>query len=214
MSDRSTRLALLLAALLPLAAHGADEARAQAQESFREARRAFDLGKFEAALGGFEAAYALDPRPELLFNIAQAHRHLRHYEQAAFFYRRYLAVSPAPAKNGPLARRLIAEVEREAELERERALELARAQASRPEEGPAESPSGEPPLAAPASPVEHPRILGEPSSPVAPPQAPEAPPLFKRWWFLVGVGVLAAGATTWAVASSGPAPTTQREIRF
>jgi tetratricopeptide (TPR) repeat protein len=55
----------------------------------------YDLGSFDKALDEAEQAYRLDPLPQILFNIAQCHRALKHWEQAAFFYRRYLLKLPA-----------------------------------------------------------------------------------------------------------------------
>src|SRR4051812_5477676 len=66
----------------------------QARAGSRQAQKAYDVGRFAEALEGFSKAYQLDPRPGILFNIAQCHRQLEDYESAAFAYRRYLAQYP------------------------------------------------------------------------------------------------------------------------
>jgi hypothetical protein len=82
-----------------------------AKKLVKEAEVAYNLRHFQEALAGYESAYKLDPVPELLFNIAQCHRLLRHYGDAAFFYKRYLSGSPR-ARNTKTARKLLQEVER------------------------------------------------------------------------------------------------------
>lgn len=87
-------VALLLAAAPPARA---DEARARAR--FVEAQRAFDEGRVDDALAGFEAAYEDAPRPELLFNIGQCLLLLDRPEEAARAFERYLGARP----DGPQA---------------------------------------------------------------------------------------------------------------
>jgi tetratricopeptide (TPR) repeat protein len=78
--------------------------------------RDFDLGNFEQALGEAEQAYGLDPLPQILFNIAQCHRALKHWEKAAFFYQRYLSKLPN-APNRPTVEDLLTEVTYRAKVE-------------------------------------------------------------------------------------------------
>jgi tetratricopeptide (TPR) repeat protein len=47
---------------------------AEAKKQFAAAEKAMRLGKFDAAVRGYEAAYGLSSRPGLLFNLAQAER--------------------------------------------------------------------------------------------------------------------------------------------
>jgi hypothetical protein len=66
----------------------------------------------------------------LLFNIAQCHRLLGEYAQAAFFYRRYLDLAGSPS-NAPLTRELLSEMEqRQSERERHERETAARATAA------------------------------------------------------------------------------------
>jgi tetratricopeptide (TPR) repeat protein len=78
---------------LTLAPPEAKEAEKLVHASIRD----FDLGSFDEALDEAERAYRLDPLPQILFNIAQCHRALKHWEKAAFFYERYLSRLPEAA---------------------------------------------------------------------------------------------------------------------
>src|SRR5262245_45682748 len=82
-------LAVLVAGpSLPSLAHAAPpsetEKKEQAKKLATEADQSYKLGRFEVALAGFEKAYEIFPAPGLLFNIAQCHRALRHWERALF----------------------------------------------------------------------------------------------------------------------------------
>ena len=78
---------------LALAPPEAKEAEKLVHASIRD----FDLGSFDKALDEAEQAYRLYPLPQILYNIAQCHRALKHWEKAAFFYERYLARLPEAA---------------------------------------------------------------------------------------------------------------------
>lgn len=125
-------VALLLAALVALGASFAaapayaDDADARAaKKHFQQGQKLFDLGRFDEALGEYEAAYEAKPLPGFLYNIAQCHRNLGNLKQAIFGYRNYLRQVPdAPNREAVLA--LIDELEdqereREEQAERERA---------------------------------------------------------------------------------------------
>jgi tetratricopeptide repeat protein len=59
--------------------------------------RAFhDAGDYTSAIAAFTQAYAMAPRPALLFNLAQAYRLRGNCDDAALMYRRYLATAPDP----------------------------------------------------------------------------------------------------------------------
>jgi tetratricopeptide (TPR) repeat protein len=99
---RSTRWfsALALVAILSLAApvSAAPVDTKGASRHYKKGLTEYNLGHFDAAVEEFEQAYALNPQPILLYNIAQSHRQLGHHERALFFYRRYLEGAPE-AKN-------------------------------------------------------------------------------------------------------------------
>jgi len=70
----------------------ADDSSARAL--FERGEVKFNLGNFEAAAADYQAAYELDHRPALLFNVGQCYRNLENYERARFFYRRFLTLDP------------------------------------------------------------------------------------------------------------------------
>ena len=85
---------------------------------------AFKRGDFLTALQAFEAAYRADPRPGILFSVAQAHRRQyvidhdeSHLRGAVDQYRRYIEVDPGGSRRGEAAQAL---VELEPLLPRER----------------------------------------------------------------------------------------------
>jgi hypothetical protein len=106
------------------------ESEQLARAEFERAQRAYDLGRFETAIVHYSRAYEAMPLPALLFNIAQCHRLLGEYAQAAFFYRRYLDLAGSPS-NAPLTRELLSEMEqRQSERERHERDTAARASAA------------------------------------------------------------------------------------
>jgi hypothetical protein len=78
---------------------------ARAKEYFRAGAQAYAVGEFDAAVQAFEQAYALVPRPAVLFSIAQAERrqyflnHQRqHLERAVQMFRKYLEQDPKASR--------------------------------------------------------------------------------------------------------------------
>ena len=63
--------------------------KARAEKLFKEARAAYDVGKFEEALPLLEEAYELFPSPVIQFNLAQVHRKLGNWESSRYLYQRY-----------------------------------------------------------------------------------------------------------------------------
>lgn len=100
----------MISALLWIALSVSPEAAAQAKELSRHSMIAYDAGKFERAIADATRAFELDPLPAFLFNLAQCHRALHHWEKAEFFYRRYLAHVPE-AQNRETVEALIAAVQ-------------------------------------------------------------------------------------------------------
>src|SRR5262245_32302805 len=90
-------LLALLAAAAPLRAEETD-ATADARRLYSAGRQAYEAGRFDEAATAFEDAYRLQPRPALLWNLAQSYRHqyesrhsLEALRKAVDHYRRYLA---------------------------------------------------------------------------------------------------------------------------
>lgn len=68
-----------------------------------------DMGDYDTAITFYTKAYDLVPHPALLFNLGQAHRLAGRIDQAADFYRRYLAAEPAGSEAG-VARTVLADL--------------------------------------------------------------------------------------------------------
>jgi tetratricopeptide (TPR) repeat protein len=86
---------------------------ANARLYFNAGARAYAAGKYGPAIRAFEEAYRIDPRPGLVFSIAQAYR--RQYfidkakenlSQAIHYYRQYLELDPDGARRGDTAEAL------------------------------------------------------------------------------------------------------------
>jgi tetratricopeptide (TPR) repeat protein len=120
---RSSLPKLLLCACL--SSFGAASAAAQAESSnpeafalFEESRELYREGRFAEAADRLERAYAIDPAPVLLYNLARARESNGDVDQAIDAYRRYLEEEPSTRDRGAIERRLET-------LERQRAERLA-----------------------------------------------------------------------------------------
>lgn len=173
---------LLVVALSVLPAVAAAQPETNPRVLFARGEASFDRGRYEEALVDFAAAYAMTPLPGFLFNIAQCHRLLGHFREAADNYRRYLDEVPA-APNRAEAEALLAQVN----------AELARTAAPA-----APSPTPTPPRERVAAP---PRVEPEPSPP-RPPRSRRSGGTFHRpvAWVSIGAGIaLAVGSTLFAL---------------
>ena len=92
--------ALLLSTVMvsaPLvAAHGAPPADppTRAKARYDLGMTAYRLGYYDQAIGAFTRARAIDPTPNLLYNIAQSYWKKGDKAQALAYYRRYLDATP------------------------------------------------------------------------------------------------------------------------
>jgi tetratricopeptide (TPR) repeat protein len=84
-------LALVLALTAPAAADSNVE---KGRSHFKQGKAFQDGGSFERAAEQYKLAYAADPRPEMLFNIAQAYRLAKLKEQALDYFKQYLDKQP------------------------------------------------------------------------------------------------------------------------
>ncbi len=164
---------------------------AEAEHRFQAGQVAYDLGRFEDALKHYTAAYQLNQDPAILFTLGECHRQLGNWEQAKFFYGRYLGSAPN-VPYAPLVKELLKEM-------------TAKIAAQR-----ASSNKIEPPADAPLKPAGD-GTSGIPARPMAAdavasaPQAPTAPPVYRTWWFWTAIGVVAAGsAAAWFVFRPRP----------
>ncbi|MFN3198973.1 MAG: tetratricopeptide repeat protein [Bradymonadia bacterium] len=64
---------------------------ARAQQLYSEGKALYAEKKYKAAAEKFEAAYAFDPNPVLLFNLARAYEEAGEYQKATQWYEAYLA---------------------------------------------------------------------------------------------------------------------------
>jgi len=113
---RTRLVSLVLAlALTPVGLAHADEATAR--KLYDDGERAYNLGEFPKAAELFRKAFEEWPEPAFLFNLAQTYRQTGDCKQAAFFYKRFIALKEQDTKK-PLKPERKAEVEqRIAELD-------------------------------------------------------------------------------------------------
>ncbi|MGQ0505001.1 MAG: hypothetical protein ACT4TC_06740 [Myxococcaceae bacterium] len=193
-------IAFAVSASAAPAKHRTDPAESHAKARFNEANKAYDLGQFEIALEAYSQAYRLKALPGLLFNIAQCHRQLGHFERAAFFYRRYLDLEKKP-RDEETVRALLAEME-------------AKQKETLPIPGTTPKMAA---LSAPSAKTSSQRSPGRLESSAAPTSAHPSvelaarePPLTQRWYFWTGVGagvVTVTGIILWAAQSRSGRPT-------
>ena len=77
-----------------------------ARMHFETGTALFESGDYEQAIESYRQAYALSPRPRLLFNIALGYERLGQLENAIQNLRAYLAASPRVANRGRLELRI------------------------------------------------------------------------------------------------------------
>lgn len=83
---------MMLLLAVPAAALAGPKEEAQAH--IAKATEAHQRSDFNAALQELEAAYALDPQPDLLYAIGQVYSKLERCADAISYYERYLATAP------------------------------------------------------------------------------------------------------------------------
>jgi outer membrane protein OmpA-like peptidoglycan-associated protein len=72
----------------------ASSALEQARRLYEEGDKAYNLADFDRAIDAFKRAYALAPKPELLFNLGQAYRQKGDRTAAIEYYERFLGEAP------------------------------------------------------------------------------------------------------------------------
>ena len=89
-------LVIVAALAMPAVAQAPDD-KARAEAIYADGQQLYAVANYGAAADRFKAAYALDPDPAYLFNIAQALRALHRCSEAATYYHRFLdQVASAP----------------------------------------------------------------------------------------------------------------------
>ncbi len=205
-SIRSEVLCLALL-LLPGAVSAASASEKAARAAALEAKKAFDLGDFAAAIEKYEAAYKLKSAPGLLFNLGQSHRRAGNFDRASFYFRRYLETNP-PSAQAKATEEVLAQVE--AQLA---AAKLAQAEAERTE---AERKKLEAQRAHVAEEQRRNLELEKTRLEVANAQRaaleaslkqPAPTPVTQRWWFWTAIGaVVIGGAVTATLIVTAPQP--------
>ncbi len=71
-----------------------EQKKAEAKALYEKGINHYNLGEFDPAIAAFRQAYGISSAPGLLFNIAQAFRLKKDYEQASYFYTTYLRLKP------------------------------------------------------------------------------------------------------------------------
>lgn len=79
---------------LPLVAFAGPKEKAEAQKHIEKATEAHQASNFEEALKELEAAFALDPQPDLLYAIGQVQVKLNNCPVAISYYERFLETKP------------------------------------------------------------------------------------------------------------------------
>jgi hypothetical protein len=142
-------LVAVVVALVATFALAAGVAHAQSpsaryQAAFKEGTEKFERGAWSEARAAFERAYAIEPRPILLFNIGSTYRREGDLALAREHYRRFLEAGSGDAALEEIARGVLEEIDRA----------LAEEEARR---APPPEPEPEPAVATPAPVVVSPR---------------------------------------------------------
>ena len=77
-----------------------------ARELFAEGALAYAAGRYADAIGHFEAAFAVNEDPALLFDLGLAHERLGHDAEAIAMYERYLEARPEAENRAHVRRRV------------------------------------------------------------------------------------------------------------
>jgi hypothetical protein len=104
------RVALVAAALGCVTSVAAADPRKDAGEHFARAEAAQSAGKYREAIAEYEAAYAIAPHPDTLYNIAASYEKLQDWRRAIEYYERYLDERDAPAPDAADVKAKIAQL--------------------------------------------------------------------------------------------------------
>jgi tetratricopeptide (TPR) repeat protein len=91
---------LALCLFVSVAARADQGSQAEARALYEKAIAHYDLAEYDLAITEFKQAYELSREPGLLFNLAQACRLKKDYEQALHFYQTYLELVPRAPNRG------------------------------------------------------------------------------------------------------------------
>lgn len=114
-----------IALALLVASPALADATSEAREHFKNGQTHYALGEFEEAAKEYREAYRFRAEPVILFNIGQACRQIRQWQQAYFYYRQYLSKKP-DAPNREETESLIEQMRRRMDEEEEQRLRVPR----------------------------------------------------------------------------------------
>lgn len=165
--------------------------RRRAIRLFKRSQSAYEEGRFQDAADLLEKAYALDPNPTLLFNLARAKEGAGDWEGTIETYRRYLEADPKAKDRAAIERRI---KNIEAQLEQRRALEQ-KAEEERKRREAVERQAEEERQRREALEKERRAKPPPPPPPAPPPPVKMEPRAVSPWpWIILGVGALGVGA--------------------
>lgn len=181
---------LAIAATLLVASQAGAVPRNTVKAHIDKATKAHKEGKFDVALDELKAAYALDPKPDLLFAIAQVYVKLDKCADAISYYEQFLA-----ATKDAQAKQVVAQ-----------AIETCKTKLAATAPPVVEPPPPEPPRAEPPPPVPPPEAKPTPSP--TPPARPtpfaetrSTPPARSPWYKdPLGDALVAGGVVAGVVA--------------
>ena len=164
----------------------------KAADLFKKAGESYRKGEFQTTVDLLTQAYAFDPQPVLLYNLARAHEGLGNTDQAIEAYEKFLAQDPKTSDRGSIEQRLTT-------LRRQREERIAAQKAREADQTKTNNPP-------PPPPPRHEEPKPEPQRSVLP-------------YVVAGTGValIGVGAVTGIMAKSGEsdassAPNQQRAI--
>jgi tetratricopeptide (TPR) repeat protein len=170
---RAGILILALVVCAPTVHASPGDAMQDAKDHYDRGMAHYELGEFTAAVEEFKLAYGLSQAPGLLFNLAQASRLGKNYEQSLHFYRAYLRARPDAANRDDVEKRIS---ELEPIVEKRRSADEAKR------------------LAVPAPPpAPLPKHLVIDDRPVVPPPSGRGPKVAGIVVGVAGIGLLGAG---------------------
>jgi hypothetical protein len=160
-----------------------------------KAREAFAAGRYDEALDMFAKLYAQTLHPVYLRNIGRCHQKLRQPDQAIDKFREYLAKEK---KIAPDERKEIEGYIKEMETLHD---EQAKQNNPPPNPPPTVVTPVTPPL--PFNPYPPPPPTTTSSAMLVAQPSPEEAPVYKKWWFWTGIGVVVAGTVVAVLVLSG-----------
>jgi tetratricopeptide (TPR) repeat protein len=108
------------------------DAKLDAKAHYDQGLTHYNLGEFDKAIVEFKAAYAISNATGLLFNIAQAYRLLKQFEQASYFYKTFLRLKPEAPNRADVEQRI---EEMDKAIAEQKAIQDAKPREALPPEG-------------------------------------------------------------------------------